>query len=286
MMIEKITPQTTTKRTLTLKRGNLPLVVDIWEPAHSPANLPILLVHGWGGTGSYWRDVAAALSETNMVIVPDLPGTGRSQPVDAPQDMFAQVETLAFLLDSLELERVQVVGHSMGGAMTLLLAEKMPERIERIVLTSLTFFRNALQEQQYRMAMRVFRVMMRFRPNWLADVPGVANMMAKQYFHQVPDDPAVLREGLLDYLQLDGRTAKACADDATHTAIPRAGANVNVPVLLVAARQDNMMPMENVDHTAGIIPDCTVVYMDDCGHLPMVEKTGEYLAILREFLRL
>jgi pimeloyl-ACP methyl ester carboxylesterase len=276
-----------TRRTFTLNGSHSPLVVDEWTPAAPAADVPpILLIHGWGGTGSYWEGTAEALAQTARVIVPDLPGTGRSQPVRSARSMFDQVDALVQVLDEFELKRVQVVGHSMGGAMALLLADMRPDAIERVVLTSLTFFRTLAQERVYRSVMKVFRLSMRFRPAWLADVPGVAQMMARHYFYRVPADRALLRQGLLDYLQLDAATATRCADDATTPAIPAAGLRVRVPVLLVACEEDQMMPPENVDYTATIIPDCTVVRMAECGHLPMVEKPDEYLAILRDFLRL
>lgn len=74
------------------------------------------------------------------MIVPDLPGTGRSLPVRQTRNMRDQVDTLVELLDTLGLDRVQVVGHSMGGAMALLLADRQPQRVTRLVLTSTCFF--------------------------------------------------------------------------------------------------------------------------------------------------
>jgi len=278
--------QTRTRSTYTFSRPQGPLVVDVWDAAEPTGASPILLIHGWGGTGSYWEETARKLSATNQVIVPDLPGTGRSQPVKPAQNMFDQVDTLAFILDELELDRVQVVGHSMGGAMSLLLTDIRPTRIERIVLTSLTFFRTVEQERIYRAVMRGFQVSIRFRPDWLAAVPGVSNMMARHYFHQVPADKDVLKQGLLAYLQLDGATAMACARNATDPRIKEAGVNAQAPTLLIACRQDKMMPLENVDYTADLIPNCAVQWIEDCGHLPMVEKHDEYMGILHAFLDL
>ncbi|NJL96050.1 MAG: alpha/beta fold hydrolase [Anaerolineae bacterium] len=223
--------------TAILEHPAAPLVVDVWQ-ARQPAPVPpILLIHGWGGTGSYWAGVAAALSETATVIVPDLPGTGRSQPVRCPQNLFDQVDSLVSLLDQLALAEVQVVGHSMGSAMALLMADSQPARVERLLLTSLSFFVTPLQEQVYWAVMGAFNVMMRFRPGWLANVPGMPEMMGRRYFHRLPDDRTVLKQGWVDYLHLDGGTAAACAHDAPTQAIPAAGARVQVPTLLVACRQ-------------------------------------------------
>jgi pimeloyl-ACP methyl ester carboxylesterase len=117
-------------------------------------------------------------------------------------------------------------------------------------------------------------------------MPGTVNMMAQQYFYRVPKGNPMLKRGLLDYLELDAATAIACAHDATDDAIPRSGANVHVPVRLIACRQDQMMPLENVDYTLDIIPDCDVRWIEECGHLPMVEKPDEYNGLLRDFLHL
>jgi pimeloyl-ACP methyl ester carboxylesterase len=260
------------------------MVVDVWRARAASGAAPILLVHGWGGTGSYWKDTAALLSATTTVIVPDLPGTGRSQPVKRAQNMYDQVRALRDLLDYLKLDRVQVVGHSMGSAMALLLAEAQPERIERLILTSLSFFVTESQQQIYRVFMGAFALTMLFRPSWLENVPAMWRMMAARYFHRIPDDEAVLRQGWSDYLRLDYGTAIACAKNAADSSIPKAGANVRAPTLLIACRQDQVMPVENVEYTARTIPNCEVVWIDQCGHMPMIEQPDIYHAHLRRFL--
>lgn len=277
-------PNAKTQHTLTFERPPGPLVVDVWEPRHFSAALPILLIHGWGNSGRYWRQTAFDLSLSNRVIVPDLPGTGRSQPVKGAQTMFDQVDTLADMLDLLDLNQVQVVGHSMGGAMGLLLAGKEPERVSRIVLTSLSFFMNESQRQFYGTIMQFYRLSMPLRAPWLANMPGLKEMLATQYFYRVPDDPELLRQGLLDYLTLDAGTALACADDATDPRIPQAGERLQVPALLVACREDRSLPEANVQYTLDRIPNSDVRWIEACGHLPMIEQSDQYIAILRDFL--
>lgn len=283
-----VTPQaqSRTPRIERLLLNGQPLVVNVWEPPVPSNRTPVLLIHGWGGAGSYWHSTARALSETTHVYVPDLPGTGRSQPVTTAQNMFAQVRHLAGLLDHFELNEVQVVGHSMGGAMGILLAKKRPQQVERLVLTSLCFFLNRQQEQVYKAIMKGFFATMPFRATWMADLPGLPTAMATRYFYRVPKDRDLLRNGLLEYLSLDGATARACADNACDPSIPEAGSQLDMPVLLVACRQDQVMPVENVEFTLSKIPNSDVRWIDNCGHVPMLEKADEYLAILGDFLEL
>jgi pimeloyl-ACP methyl ester carboxylesterase len=218
--------------------------------------------------------------------VPDLPGTGRSQPVNRVQNLFDQVDALSYLLDAFQLERLHLVGHSMGGAMSLLLADAHPERIDRLILTSVSFFLTEQQKEIFRAIMKVFRVSMAFRFSWLVDVPLLSRMMAQRYFFRIPNDPSLLRQGFVDFLELDSSTAMACANDAADVAIPEAGARVQTPTLLIACRQDHVMPVENVDFTARTIPNCSVRWIDECGHMPMIEKQQEYLSLVREFFNL
>lgn len=274
------------RRVHTLKHRNGKFVVDEWEPRNASGATPILLIHGWGGSGSYWKQTAHFLSKTTRVFVPDLMGTGRSMPIERTHTMQDQVATLAYLLDQFELDSVQIVSHSMGGAMALLLAELVPQKIERIVLTSLCFFTSERQVQIYTNVMQVYRLTMLFRPKILAEIPPLRYAAATRFFHKVPNDSEQLRQGLLDYLEMDGPTAMACAADVATAEIPEAAARLQVPVLLVVCRNDQVTPVDNVDYTAATIPDCRVVWIDQCGHLPMVEKSAEYFEILESFVAL
>lgn len=275
-----------TRRTITIEREIGPLHVDIWEPPQEPTVAPILLIHGWGGSGGYWQETAEALAATAKVIVPDLPGTGRSLPVSPAQNIYDQVDTLAALLDELEIEQVQVVGHSMGGAMALLLTDARPDQITRLVLTSTCFFLDKSQEQIYRAIMKITYASMQVRPSFLGYMPFVPQLMASRYFYRIPGDARKLRNGLKDYLSLDLDTAITCANNACDLAIPEAGSRVKVPTLLIACRNDQVMPVSNVDYTVSMIPNSRAVWIDKCGHLPMVEKPDEYLALLEDFLEL
>jgi pimeloyl-ACP methyl ester carboxylesterase len=268
--------------TLTIKVDGDPLVADIHDaPAGAP---PALLIHGWGGSGRYWRQLVERLGGRFRFIVPDLPGTGRSRPVRRARDSQAQARAVEALLAELAIPRAHIVGHSNGGAIAILLAAERPELVERLALTAVGLFRNEGERALFSAIMGVTGAGMLFRAPWMADVPFLAQQAAQRYFYRVPDDPALLREGFLDYLTMDYGTALASAFSAVSDAIPAAARRIQAPTLLVAGREDQSMPAANISYTATVIPDCAVRWLERCGHLPMVERPDEYAAILGAFL--
>ncbi|MEV8318523.1 alpha/beta fold hydrolase [Streptomyces sp. NPDC059900] len=99
---------------------------------------PVLLLHGGGpgasGVSNYARNIAA-LARAHRVIVPDLPGYGRStKGIDGADPFGFLAEGIRGLLDQLGLDKAHLVGNSYGGACALRLALDTPDRVERMVL--------------------------------------------------------------------------------------------------------------------------------------------------------
>ena len=99
---------------------------------------PVVLVHGYGVSGRYMLPLAQALAPRFSVLVPDLPGHGRSQRARVAPGIEAHAETLADWLAALGLERPAIVANSMGCQIVTKLAARHPERVDPIVLTGPT----------------------------------------------------------------------------------------------------------------------------------------------------
>lgn len=110
-----------------------------------PTGAPILVIHGFGPTGSnVIMPLANDLAATRSVIVPDMLGFGYSEKVAEPGEHFTvegRVMALLGLLDALGVEEFDVVGHSYGGSVTGRLALTVPERVRRIVLVGPQIYR-------------------------------------------------------------------------------------------------------------------------------------------------
>ncbi len=114
-------------------RGGL-LRAGRWRPS-APATPypPVLAVHGVTASHRSWDAVAAAAPDLD-IIAPDLRGRGHSAQLPGPAGLHQHGDDLAALLDHLELERVVVVGHSMGGLASVVFADDHSDRVERLVL--------------------------------------------------------------------------------------------------------------------------------------------------------
>ena len=98
--------------------------------------VPILHVHGFGISGSYLMPTARLLTGHAVNVVPDLPGYGRSERRERTLGIPSLAEALLDVVDRLGLEKVVLVGNSMGCPISLEVAHAAPERVHRLVLVS------------------------------------------------------------------------------------------------------------------------------------------------------
>jgi len=102
----------------------------------------VLLLHGLGSSGAEWELQVRALERHFRVIVPDLPGSGQSAPLDGRFTIAGFAETLWRLLDHLHVSRVHIVGFSLGGAVALEMALQRPDSVPRLgLINSLATYR-------------------------------------------------------------------------------------------------------------------------------------------------
>lgn len=109
---------------------------DIPGPIDKGEATPVLLLHGSPGSKDDFRGVTDVLARARRVLAPDLPGFGASEPRVADYSVRAHARYASQLLDALSLERVHVVGFSMGGGVAIELAAWAPERVASVVLLS------------------------------------------------------------------------------------------------------------------------------------------------------
>lgn len=96
----------------------------------------LLLIHGIGDNSSTWTEIIPHLAKNYTVIAPDLLGHGRSDKPRADYSVAAYANGMRDLLSTLGIDKVTVVGHSLGGGVAMQFSYQFPQMVDRLVLVS------------------------------------------------------------------------------------------------------------------------------------------------------
>jgi pimeloyl-ACP methyl ester carboxylesterase len=139
---------------------------------------PLVLLHGGIGSGEMFATIAPALAAERRVIVVDLQGHGRTADVDRPFDIAVMADDVAGLIEQIA-GNADVLGYSLGGEVALRLALQHPERVENLILVSVTAKRSGNHPE-------VIAAMDGFTPE-IADM--IKPSPAGQFYAQHAPDP-------------------------------------------------------------------------------------------------
>jgi pimeloyl-ACP methyl ester carboxylesterase len=111
---------------------------------------PVFLIHGFGEDSRIWDGLSKSLENDYTVVIPDLPGSGRSMAETTGITMDSLAESIKLILENEKISKCAMIGHSMGGYVTLAFAEKYPEWLDRLGL----FHSSAFADDEDKKAMR------------------------------------------------------------------------------------------------------------------------------------
>jgi aminoacrylate hydrolase len=237
---------------------------------------PLLLIAGTASDGASWGPLLPPLRGRRLILI-DNRGSGRTK-VEGPIEIVEMVEDCAALLDHLGLGAVDVVGHSLGGAIGLMLAEKHPAKVKRLVTMGTAGFSAASQVLFHDMARLYFTMVPQdwfrilyqflFSDPFFADearVAAAADASTKYPFRQTPGDFA-RQVAALDRIGPMDVSAVRC------------------PVLAIAGELDVLARPEAVTAAHAAISDRRVVTIAGAAHSIHWEKPAETAAIINGFL--
>ncbi len=113
---------------------------------------PVVLLHGFGEDGHIWDEQVAFLATYCLLIIPDLPGSGKSSMLTGENitvDDYA--DCIHMLLQQEQIADCTMIGHSMGGYITLAFAEKYPLQLSGFGLVHSTAFADSAEKKQNRL---------------------------------------------------------------------------------------------------------------------------------------
>jgi 2-hydroxymuconate-semialdehyde hydrolase len=243
---------------------------------------PVVLLHGSGPGVSglaNWQHTIPGLAEHFRIIAPDIVGYGEtSRPDDVVYSLSTWSDHVLGLLDALELDRVSLVGNSLGGRISLDIADRHPDRVSRMVLMGSPGVGMTLTDGLK--ALRAYE-------------PSLDNMRALllDYFAV---DPAIITDELVRI-----RYAASVETFDAYRAMffdPRHKGNelsiteeqtrsIRTPSLLIHGREDKVVPPEVSWTMLHLLQDADLHIFARCGHWTQIERAAEFNELVANFLR-
>ncbi|SDD61805.1 Pimeloyl-ACP methyl ester carboxylesterase [Paenibacillus sp. UNCCL117] len=229
---------------------------------------PLVLLHGFCGSGAYWDEVVPLLDAHFRVIVPDLRGHGASGSPDEPCTIEQLADDIAALIDELGTEKAIVLGHSLGGYVTLALAERHADKLRAFGLIHSTAYPDDEKAKEGRL-----KGMQTIREQGLpVFIEGlVPKLFAPAHLETMPEAVRKAKEiGLGTSPEGAVRTLDAMRGRADRNAVLRAA---ELPLLLAAGEQDQIIPAERTFVVQG--ENVTQKLIPGTGHMSMMEAPKE-----------
>ncbi len=282
MTTTELTAEATSK-TLATPAGDL----HYHEAGEGP---PLLLLHGSGPGVSGWANFSGNLPRFAphfRTLVLDLPGFGKSHAVDGPPILHAPGAVLAFL-DGLGIERLAMVGNSLGGGVVAGLAANSPERVSRLVTlggVGVPFFSPSPPEGIVRL---------------VEFVEDPTRDRLVQWMRSMVFDPALLTDEFVDERWNAASQPEALASIRTiynrglldafraltvhNSELLAMLGRIEAPTLLTWGRDDRVTPLDGAIAPLRLIPRCELHVFHDCGHWAMIERKDEFESVVLSYL--
>jgi pimeloyl-ACP methyl ester carboxylesterase len=239
---------------------------------------PVVLVHGFGEDREVWRKQSASLSGEFKLIIPDLPGTGESE-MTGDMSIEGMAEVIHAVMVAENTGPCPVIGHSMGGYITLALAEKYPDQCTAIGLFHSSAFADSEEKKASRrkgMAFIKEHSAQEFLKTMIPTLFAPAEKGEKQEFigEQLARIHNFSADTLVSYYQ-------AMIDRPDRTGVLRKS---TVPVMFMMGKSDAAVPVEDSLKQCHL-PGISYIHMlYQSGHMGMLEEAEKSNTLLKEFL--
>ena len=237
---------------------------------------PLLLVHGLMVTGEMFEPVIKHFVTRHRVIVPDLRGHGRSRGFPPPYNAVQLASDLARLLDHLGIDSTAVLGYSQGGAIAQQLVLDHPRRCNRLVLACTYAFNMATTREwlEGHLAPLLISVL---------GMRRLANLVVSPSMLQLDQERADWLAGLMAD---QDRTLMLTAWKETMAFDSRRRlSEIRCPTLVVAASNDQAVPIHHAKMLHDGIPGSQLVMIDGADHALIWTHPDELVRATDEFLR-
>lgn len=238
---------------------------------------PVVLIHGFAGSKQYWDKIIPQLTSDRRVIALDLPGHGESSMSKDKYSIEDMAGIVKDLLNQLELDKVTLFGHSLGGYITLAFAELYPQYLNGYSLVHSTANPDSEDAKKAREtnAKKIQEE---------GAEPFIDGLSRKLFS---PENIEVNSKEIKETVEIGMRTKVEGLVSALSAMKNRPNRNqvlegTELPVLLVAGEQDQIIPAEKTFTVTK--PNIDKKIIKGAGHMSMYEQPEELVKVMKDFL--
>jgi pimeloyl-ACP methyl ester carboxylesterase len=254
------------------------------------AGSPVLLLHGYAHFLETWDFNLRPLSEHYQVYAVDLPGHGLSDKPEVAYNLSFFTRFVINFMQALGIEHASLIGHSIGGLISLNVVINFPEKVDRLVLETAAGLSHDVsllhrmcsmpvlgsadtKESPIKTALEHRMKREFYNPDFVAK--EIVDL-SYQFMQQMPETRRVLLSILHHSVTADGLRPEVVMVDRLHL--------VESPALLIHGVQDAIHPPELSQNACRLIPNARLKVIDQCGHCPHIEKAAEFNEAVISFL--
>jgi pimeloyl-ACP methyl ester carboxylesterase len=252
----------------------------------------VLFIHGILGSQRQWAHLVDRLDDDYRVLVPDLFGHGQSEKPVGDYSLGAHAGTLRDLLDRLDVERVTLVGHSLGGGIALEFAYLFPDRVDRLVLVATGGLGREVNPLLRAATLPTAGLVLPvIASRWVRDRVSAAGRTLGGLGVGAKSDIAEIWQGFTSLGDADTRraflaTTRAVLDPGGQTisALDYLPEQMPLPTLVVWGTRDRMIPAWHALAAAESIEGCRVELFEGAGHFPHLDEPDRFVDLVRDFV--
>ena len=246
-----------------------------------------LLIHGFGDGGFIWNEFSPLLAALGRVIAVDLRGHGDSGwDADAQYNSAAHFEDINFVVDSLRLNSIVLVGHSLGGELALRLAARYPNRVRGLVVVDYGPELNQAGTRHIRkefvMESRVYAKQDEYAAHLEIKLPLVSEQRRWALVK------SALRPRANGGYELKRDSAMGETDPVNATALPSLWPilkDILCPTLIVRGIGSSVLSLSVAERMVGILPDGCLASVKLAGHAVMIDNPEGFAEATLSFIR-
>jgi len=236
---------------------------------HEGTGVPVLLLHGWGANLDSLLQVFKYFSKFSSVYALDFPGFGRSGFPNGDWSVDDYSDWVIAFMDNFGIDKADVLGHSFGGRVTIMLSTNYPEKVNYIILidsAGVNQFDGSARLKIGRMVARNLR--------------SIKNRIPTKYYQRWRIQFYKLI-GSTDYLttgKMRGTYSKVISEDLEPLL-----SKICQKTLLIWGEHDKDTPIKDAKLMDACIPNSTLAVIPDAGHYPFIDQKDKVLDVLESF---